>query len=258
MLPGTDAAKSTTFTFASVPLVDVDLQTAVDVLVDAALRGRALGVHLCNAYTLTLAANQPDYREHLVHEQVLNLPDGTPVAWYHRWASGQPARGPVRGPSLMRATLERPGLRHFLLGGRPDVLADLERAVKDDYPNATVVDSIAPPFREPTADDVADYARWINDSGAHIVWIGLGTPRQDALIAALVGQVDAVLVGVGAAFDFLSGHKKEAPKGLHGSGFEWLHRLVSEPKRLWKRYLVGNSRFLALCARELWRARRAS
>ncbi|WP_121192014.1 WecB/TagA/CpsF family glycosyltransferase [Motilibacter peucedani] len=113
-----------------------------------------------------------------------------------------------------------------------------------------------PPFRDPTEHDVEEYAARIAESGAHVVWVGLGTPRQDNLIAALTDQVSCVLVGVGAAFDFLSGAKPEAPAFLHGTGLEWVHRLLSEPRRLWRRYLVCNALFLAFAGREAVRQRR--
>src|SRR4051794_33281611 len=134
-LPLPDGARR--FSLAGVDFVDVDLETAADHLAAYARAGHGLAVHLCNAYTVTLADRSAGYRGLLNHRS-LNLPDGTPVSWYHRVASGLKVRGPVRGPSLMRAVLERPGLRHYLLGSSPEVLADLERAVKTEHPDAVV------------------------------------------------------------------------------------------------------------------------
>jgi N-acetylglucosaminyldiphosphoundecaprenol N-acetyl-beta-D-mannosaminyltransferase len=243
------------FVFRGVTLVDIDLDGAVAILADAAETGVRQGIHLCNAYTLSLAARDRSYRAALQHPDSVNLPDGTPVSWYYRLLSRRTPRGPVRGPSLMKAALARPGLRHFLLGGTPEVLDDLREAIARDFPQASVVGHHSPAFGEPTEPELDGFASRIRESGAQIVWIGLGTPRQDVTIARLVPRTDAVLVGVGAAFDFLSGNKPEAPAVLHGTGFEWLHRLVTEPRRMWRRYLVGNTVFVVHAARQLLRRR---
>lgn len=241
------------FRFGDLELLDTDLDGAVRSIVDAAASGTGQGVHLCNAFTLALAGRDASYRATLAHDRAVNLPDGTPVSWFFRLAQGERALGPVRGPSLMTATLRQPDRRHFLLGGTTDVLATLEGVIAQDFPQAKVVGSLSPPFREPGREDIESFADSIHASGAEIVWVGLGTPRQDRVIAALTAEVDAVLVGVGAAFDFLSGHKPEAPALLHRSGLEWVYRLLSEPRRLWRRYLFGNSLFVLQAARQLRR-----
>ena len=232
------------------------MSSAIRSIEDAVRAGRSQGLHLCNAYTLTLAARRGDYRAMLGHDHAVNLPDGTPVAWYYRLAHRRPAKGPVRGPSLMKATLDRTTLRHFLLGGTDEVLVDLMRVIAERYPRVNVVGHYAPPFAEPGPVEIEGFARLIRESGAEVVWVGLGTPRQDRVIAALVDRVDAVLIGVGAAFDFLSGHKTEAPTILHRSGLEWTYRLAHEPRRLWRRYLVGNTLFILAAVRQLPGARR--
>lgn len=239
------------FAFAGVGLLDTDLDGAVDSILAAVASLTPQGLHLCNAYTLSLAMRDESYRRTLAHDGAVNLPDGTPVCWYYRLSCGEPARGPVRGPSLMAAVLRTPGLRHYLLGGTPEVLEDLERVIAEDFPEAKVVGGHAPPFRDPGTQEIEDFADAIRQSGADIVWVGLGTPRQDAVIAQLVGRVDAVLIGVGAAFDFLAQHKPEAPAWLHRTGLEWVYRLLSEPRRLWRRYLIGNSLFVVQAMRQL-------
>ncbi len=244
------------FHFAGIRLLDTDLDAAVESIESAALRGHSQGLHLCNAYTLTLAMRRDDYRSMLEHQNAVNLPDGTPVAWFYRLSTHRPARGPVRGPSLMKATLDRTRLRHFLLGGSPQVLRDLETVITNRFQRATIVGTLSPPFREPRPEDLDDFVRRIKESRADVVWVGLGTPRQDRVIAALVGRVDAVLVGVGAAFDFISGHKTEAPVALHSTGMEWAYRLAQEPRRLWRRYLIGNTMFIVHGTRQLAAARR--
>jgi N-acetylglucosaminyldiphosphoundecaprenol N-acetyl-beta-D-mannosaminyltransferase len=232
------------FEFSGVHLVDTDEQSAADCLAAAVASRTAQGVHLCNAYTLALASKDPAYRRALGHGGAVNLPDGAPVSWYYRVSSGHAARGPVRGPGLMRAALDRPGLRHFLLGATEEVLGDLVAVIARDHPTAVVAGSLAPAFGDPTDADLDTWAAAVQAAGADVVWVGLGTPRQDLVIARMVDRCACVLVGVGAAFDFLSGHKAEAPSFLHSTGLEWAYRLASEPRRLWRRYLFGNTRFV--------------
>lgn len=242
------------FQFAKVLVRDEDLASSVEMLREHALARKALAVHLCNAYTLTLAAQDAQYAELLSHRSA-NLADGAPVAWFGRLQTGRPQRGPVRGPSLMREALRCEGFDHFLLGGSDDVIADLRAAAVSAKPDVRIVGTLAPEFRPVTDDDIVTFAQAITESGANIVWVGLGTPKQDELMAALVDRVDTVLVGVGAAFDFLSDRKKEAPTFLHGTGLEWLHRLASEPRRLWRRYMLGNLQFLRYAVREMRKTR---
>ena len=243
------------FGFGSVTLRDCSEDQAVAALREAVSQRRPTAVHLCNAYTLTLSATDPDYARSL--DGAVNLVDGVPVAWYYRLLTGTAARGPVRGPSFMRRMLDEPGLRHYLYGGTEQVLDSLEQAIATDHPDAVVVGRQAPPFRPLEDADVAELVADVEATDATVVWVGLGTPKQDILLAALARSTHVVGVGVGAAFDFLSGEKKEAHRLLHGTGLEWLHRLATEPRRLWRRYLLGNAAFVRLAAREL-RAQRGS
>ena len=125
-------------------------------------------------------------------------------------------------------------------------------ALRKLNPDAVVAGTETPPFRTLSDADLDAIAERVRASGANILWIGLGTPRQDYLVHHLSTSLSMPIVPVGAAFDFWSGAIKEAPKLLHGTGFEWLHRLLSEPRRLWRRYLLGNPRFLLTA----WRHRR--
>jgi N-acetylglucosaminyldiphosphoundecaprenol N-acetyl-beta-D-mannosaminyltransferase len=220
-----------------------------------ALRGSGVGVHLCNAFTLSLTRHDPQYRDALA-PPALNLVDGTPVTWFGALVSRHRVPSAVRGPSLMRALLDRQGLRHYLLGGTPDSLTRLREAIALHHPNAKVAGAWSPPFGPLTDDDRRFIIDDVKAADANIVWVGLGTPKQDLLIADMVEEVGMPMVAIGAAFDFVGGSKAEAPAWIQGTGFEWLFRLVSEPKRLWRRYLVGNAGFLAGAAREIAGSRR--
>jgi len=250
-----DSGYGQSFTFGSLTLRDCSEIQAVAAVLQAAAHHRSTAVHLCNAYTLTLSAKDADYARSL--DGGLNLIDGTPVAWYYRLLTRAPARGPVRGPSFMRRMLDEPGLQHYLYGGTDEILGSLEKAIATEHPNAVVVGSHAPPFRPLQDADVAALLADLRATNATIVWVGLGTPKQDHLLALLAESSSVVSIGVGAAFDFLSGAKKEAPRALHGTGLEWVHRLATEPSRLWRRYLLGNATFVRLAVREL-RAQRRS
>lgn len=243
-----------TYQACGVDIAALDGPSAAAVLVERSRRGAGCEVHLCNAYTLSLVASDPELRSALGRAH-LNLPDGAPVAWLGRHRG---TVGPVRGPELMRRVLQGGvphGVRHYLLGGAPGVAGRLRRVVEHDYPGVLVVGEQSPPFRAMTAEDADGFARDIEQVGASVVWLGLGTPRQDYAVALLAGRLPhVVLVPVGAAFDFLTGDVKEAPAVLHGTGLEWLYRLSREPHRLWRRYTVGNLRFLYMALRTRRRA----
>jgi N-acetylglucosaminyldiphosphoundecaprenol N-acetyl-beta-D-mannosaminyltransferase len=231
------------------PFEVTDMDTAVrDVIAVASESSRqSLVVRLSNAYCVALATQDEAYRQ-LFDGPGLTLPDGAPVAWAMRNRARNPQRaGRVRGPSFFVEVLDQgrvSGLRHFMLGATDETLTKLVDEATNRYPGVNIVDAYAPPFGpvEKTVDDecIARIARTKPD----IIWIGLGTPKQDFAAAALAERLPGVFVGVGAAFDFLAGSVREAPKWVQNSGFEWAYRLLSEPKRLWRRYLFGNARFV--------------
>jgi N-acetylglucosaminyldiphosphoundecaprenol N-acetyl-beta-D-mannosaminyltransferase len=138
------------------------------------------------------------------------------------------------------------GLRHFLLGGSWHVLTRLEDAIKGQYPDAKVVGKYSPPFRVLSEYELLEQDRRIIDSGADVIWVGLGTPKQDFESRRLVETIGVSAIAVGAAFDFLSGVKSEAPIVIQRLYLEWLFRLLSEPRRLFKRYFWGNFKFIRL------------
>lgn len=209
-----------------------------------ARRGRS--VHLCNAYVLSLARQSAAYAA-VLNCGDLNLADGAPVAWLGRLLGFERLRERPSGAELMLETM-RTGLRHdvahYLYGASPVTVARLAQCLRDGVPGVRIVGVESPPFRQLTEDEETELVERILGSGAGVVWVGLGTPKQDRFVERFRDRVPAVLVPVGAAFDFLSGAKSRAPNWMRRAGLEWVHRLKSEPRRLWRRYLVGNTTFL--------------
>lgn len=185
-------------------------------------------------------------------------PDGMPLVWIAR-TRGHPHVRRVYGPELMLACCDQfreRGVRHYFYGGAEGVPELLAERLLERYPGLQVAGVHSPPFRELTDAERDRDVQRINDASADIVWVGLGAPKQDYWMAEHVGRLAApVLLGVGAAFDFHSGRKRQAPAWMRRSGLEWLFRLLAEPGRLGRRYLIGNSRFLALLAAEEIRRR---
>lgn len=239
-LDGRDQRRA--FRCCGVRIDALPLEAAVDTLVGWAGTGRA--VHLCNAYTLSLARGDDAYRA-LLDRGDLNLPDGMPLLWIaRRLGVGLEHGRRPRGTDVFTGTVVRGrGLRHYLYGSTSEVVATLAERIAEL--GAVVAGAESPPFRDLTQEEESALVDRVRGAGASIVWVGLGTPRQDAFVDAFRDRLGAPLVAVGAAFDFLAGSKPQAPAWMQRTGLEWLHRLGSEPRRLWKRYLVGNARFAA-------------
>jgi N-acetylglucosaminyldiphosphoundecaprenol N-acetyl-beta-D-mannosaminyltransferase len=207
-------------------------------------------VHLCNAYTLSLVDRDAALRQALTCSD-LNLADGTPVAWFGRRHG---MRSPVRGPGLVGDVAQLGtefGIRHYFYGAGPGVAAQMAERLSNYAPGLDVAGTESPPMRVPDDYELDALAGRLHETQAHLVWIGLGTPKQDYLVPRIAARVPIVAIPVGAAFDFWAGRVYEAPAWLHGTGLEWMHRLASEPRRLWKRYLVGNPRFLISAIRHM-------
>jgi N-acetylglucosaminyldiphosphoundecaprenol N-acetyl-beta-D-mannosaminyltransferase len=246
---------------AGVRFPHLDLETATARLLSAEGRADATPWRLVNTYNISLMRKHAGYAA-VLRGPGVNLADGKPVAWALRVLSrrdGSPGPGHVRGPSLFGCALDRgraSGVRHYLLGGTPEALAALQTAIADRFPGASIAGAESPPFRSLSDEERATQDDRIRASGADLVWVGLGTPRQDMEAARLARAVGRPAVAVGAAFDFLAGTQPEAPVWMRRLALEWLFRLVSEPKRLWKRYTVGFARFCLAVAPDLLPRRR--
>ena len=185
-------------------------------------------------------------------------PDGQPVRWALNVLHGTRLQDRVYGPELMLRACRRAaevGVPIYLYGSVPDVLTGLERNLTERFPSLRIAGRESPPFRDLTPTEAAAMVDRIKSSGAGIVFVGLGCPRQDQFADAYRDAIGAVLVCVGAAFDFHAGTKRMAPPWMQRRGLEWLFRLGQEPRRLWRRYLVTNSVFLGKLAVELVKIR---
>lgn len=181
-------------------------------------------------------------------------PDGMPLVRLAQWRrGGQVDR--VYGPDLLIAACAHSvarGYRHFFFGGAAGVAETLAKRMQTRFPGLQIAGTYTPPFRPTTSAEDDEIQRMINRSRADVVWVGLSTPKQEHWMAKFRPRLDApILVGIGAAFDFHSGNKAQAPKLIQRSGLEWLFRLATEPKRLWPRYRRVIPQFLYLVAREL-------
>jgi N-acetylglucosaminyldiphosphoundecaprenol N-acetyl-beta-D-mannosaminyltransferase len=184
---------------------------------------------------------QKDLHLRAIHNRAgMVTPDGMPLVWMGR-RLGFSRMQRVYGPDLMRtvtALSPARGYRHFYYGGAPGVAECLAASLKKAHPGLNIVGALCPPFRPLTAEEDAAVVERINAAAPDIVWVGLSTPKQEYWMAGHISRLNApVLIGVGAAFDFLAGSKKQAPLWMQRNGLEWLFRLSTEPRRLWRRYL---------------------
>lgn len=212
-------------------------------------------VTICNVHVVVSASQNPAYRD-VINDSDMATPDGSPVAWMLR-QQGFESQSRISGPDLMWALCERcarEDVSIYCFGSAEKTLGQLVQRLQTAFPTLKI-STESPPFRmQSTEEDAASVAR-INNSGAGIVFVGLGCPKQERWMAEHRGRVNAVMLGVGAAFDFHAGTIKRAPLWMQQNGLEWLHRLCSEPRRLWKRYLVTNTMFLFGAALQLLKIR---
>jgi N-acetylglucosaminyldiphosphoundecaprenol N-acetyl-beta-D-mannosaminyltransferase len=198
------------------------------------------------------AYDDPAFRD-IMNDADLVTPDGMPLVWGLR-RLGVPSATRVYGPDLMPEILTRAQVCQIpvgFLGGTPRTLEALLAAVRSRWPDLPIAYAWSPPFAALDAERDTEVVETINASGARILFVGLGCPKQEIWMAAHRNRIGAVMVGVGAAFDFLAGQKRQAPRGMQRLGFEWLFRLVTEPRRLARRYLRQNPRFALLFAAQL-------
>jgi N-acetylglucosaminyldiphosphoundecaprenol N-acetyl-beta-D-mannosaminyltransferase len=205
-----------------------------------------------NVHVVMTAYWQPKYRD-ILNQAALVTPDGTPLVWGMRWL-GAKDQLRVYGPDLMLAWCDRATQTQssiYLYGSTPKTLELLCTQLQQTFPQLQIAGTHSPPFRALTPEEEAADRERIHRSGAAVVFVGLGCPKQEEWMYRQMGKLDAVMIGVGAAFKFHSGEVAQAPRWMMKFGLEWLFRLAQEPDRLWFRYLLTNSAFIILFAGQL-------
>jgi len=237
----------------------VDATTYADAaraILDMAESGHGGTTCVATVHMVMEAFDTPDFQR-LVNAADLVTADGVPLVWALRWLGIARARrvyGPDLTPFVCREAARR-GVPVGFYGGRPEVLEALTRQLAAGVPGLRIAFSHSPPFAPLSEEEDAKLTAAIVDSGARVLFVGLGCPKQERWMATHRDRLPCAMLGVGAAFDFLAGRKRQAPRWMQDAGLEWLFRLLCEPRRLWRRYAVHNPRFAFQLARQLARER---
>lgn len=241
------------FDLFGVSISAVNVPRTIEIVESWIRAGQRDYVILTGAHGVVEMQNDPELRD-INNRAGLSTPDGMPIVWWGR-AKGFPEIEKVYAPDIMTAMFERSvehGYRHYFCGGAEGVAETLAEKLAARYPGLAIAGTHCPPFRPLEEAEEEELARKINDTKPDVVWVGLGCPKQERWIARNRPRLDAaVLIGVGAGFDFLAGTARHAPGWVQQSGFEWLYRLLCEPRRLWPRYSRVVPRFLYLSLRSV-------
>jgi len=233
--------------------VDVtSLSRAVLQIGDWAKQGRGRYVCVSNVHMCMESFDDRNF-QNVVNGADLVVPDGKPLVWAQKLFGVKRARQ-VRGMDLMLSLCEdsvQSGVAIGFYGGTPELLESLGKVLKIRFPDLQIGCAIAPPFRPVTTKENDVYVDKINESDVSILFVGIGCPKQERWMAENRAKVDCVMLGVGAAFDFVAGRKRHAPVWMQTIGLEWFFRFLCEPRRLWKRYLKHNTRFLWYLSKQL-------
>jgi N-acetylglucosaminyldiphosphoundecaprenol N-acetyl-beta-D-mannosaminyltransferase len=227
----------------------------VQAILSDALQKQSGYVCVSNVHTTMMGFFDKAYQE-VTNQSRYAVPDGVPLVWAMNALGEKQDR--IRGPSLMRDICDQGralGLKHFLYGSSPKTLAMLKETLEKEYPGIHIVGAVSPPFRALTEEEMQLAADEINASGAQVLWVGLGAPKQERWMFTQRDRVQPIMLGIGAAFDLLPGIVPEAPQWVQSMGLEWLYRLYREPKRLWRRYIFNNPAFLLLLGAQLCAAK---
>ncbi len=231
-----------------IPISVVTLDIAANKIAQWAKDNIGRFICLRDVASLMICLEEPNLKE-LHQEATIVSPDGMPLAVIGK-LKGLPVQK-TSGADLMSLVLSlsaKTGLKHYFYGGKEGVAKKLADVCKEKYPNIKIAGYECPPFRPLTKDEDKEVIKRIKASSADIVWVGISSPKQDIWMQQHYKKLPQTLIGVGAAFDFLTGEVKRAPKWMQNSGLEWSHRLFSEPKRLWRRYLILAPKFIVAIA----------
>jgi N-acetylglucosaminyldiphosphoundecaprenol N-acetyl-beta-D-mannosaminyltransferase len=220
----------------------INLSLARDFLAGA-IRDKTRG-YICVTGVHGVMECQDDDTLRKIHNRaLLCTPDGMPMVWCGK-LSGHREMTRVYGPDLMLEICQLPGVRHFLYGGANGAAQELQQQLRNKFPKLQIVGTYEPPWRALNEQEEAKLTQQVQQAKPDIIWVGLSTPKQERFMAQYLPKLDVTLmIGVGAAFDLLSGRVAQAPRWIQRSGLEWLYRLCREPKRLWRRYFRNNPRF---------------
>lgn len=234
------------FNVLGVGVSAMNLRIAADAVLGAVRARRKGYVCVCGVHGISEAQKDPGFKR-ILNGAFLNTTDGMPLVWLARHYAGGDI-GRVYGPDLMLELFERTrdgSARHFLYGGAEGVAELLQAGLEKRFPGVKIAGAHCPPFRELTTEEELALAARLREVKPDIMWIGLGAPKQERFMARCMPGLDAtIMIGVGAAFDFLSGRKRQAPRWMRRCGLEWFFRLCCEPRRLWRRYLINNPLFI--------------
>lgn len=238
----------------------IDYEAAVHGILEAARRRRPLAVSALAVHGVMTGVLDRTHRYRLNQFDVL-APDGQPVRWALAWLHGVRLADRVYGPNLMLEvcrSAEQEQVPIFLFGGTAEMLEQLQKNLLATFPNLKIAGTLASRFRQLTPEEKEAVIQTIRDSGAAITFVGLGCPRQETWVYEFRDDLSTPLLAVGAAFSFHAGMLSQAPPGLQKRGLEWLYRLVKEPRRLWRRYVLLNPLYLSLLALQRTGLRRFS
>lgn len=200
---------------------------------------------VCNVHTTVMSYENNDYKK-VQDAAWIRLPDGKPLSIVSK-IKGYKDASRITGPDLMEELFDVSQSEryvHFFYGSTPEVLAELQRKLKVKYPMLKIAGTYSPPFREISEEEDKEIVKMINEKRPDFLWVGLGAPKQEVWMYEHKDKINSLMVGVGAGFDFHAGNVKRAPKIFQVLCLEWLYRLLQDPKRLWKRYLSTNFKFI--------------
>lgn len=245
-----DAEKSSRISVSGSFIDALDWESACSQIEYWSRRRESRTVCICNTHSIVSANDDPSFQK-IINEADMATPDGAPVAWYMR-LRGIAGQSRISGPDLMWKVCERLNASQatsiFLYGSDEQTNSLVAKRLHSEFPSLKIAGSYSPPFRPLSLAEMEASAVMINESGAGLIWVSLGCPKQERWMAQQKGRVAGVMIGVGAAFDYHAGVIRRAPALMQRCGLEWFFRLISEPRRLWRRYLYNNTKFLYLAA----------
>ncbi|MGI8668331.1 MAG: WecB/TagA/CpsF family glycosyltransferase [Aridibacter sp.] len=234
-------------------LVNVcNYKTAIEKIIELVRAGNGGYVCFSTVHMIMESYDNPEYGDK-VNSANMIIPDGMPLVWMQK-LQGVREADRVRANSIMRMLLEHTGKNNLSVGfygGKQEVIDEIQVKAKQEFPNLEIAYACSPPFRPLTEEEDSRITAEINRTKPDILFMGLGCPKQENWMFAHKNEVKAIMLGVGASFDFYAGNVKECPEWLQKLGLEWLFRLTQEPRRLWRRYLILNPRFMWLAGLQL-------